>query len=329
MKAWVAGPAAGIIELRDRDVPHPAADEVRIRVLACGVCRTDLHVVDHELQPHRPDVVPGHQVVGDVVEVGSDVSSLALGQRIGIPWLRRTCGRCDWCRSGRENLCPSSLYTGWDADGGYAEFATVPEAFAYRLASDADPVATAPILCGGIIGYRALTRTNLPPGGRLGIYGYGSSAHLTAQLAAAAGAQISVMTRGEQNRELARELGSSFVGEEKAVPPAEHDAAIVFAPAGDLVPYALRSTRRGGTVVLAGIHMSEIPALDYASTLFDERDLRSVTANTRQDGLEFLRLVHNLGIVPRVTAYAFGDADRALDDLRSGRVSGSVALTMT
>ncbi|WP_174776612.1 zinc-dependent alcohol dehydrogenase family protein [Cryobacterium tagatosivorans] len=328
MKAWTTDLDRRRVELVRKPVPQAAADEVLVRVLACGVCRTDLHVVDGELAPHLAGVTPGHQVVGIVERLGSDVRQLAVGDLVGIAWLRRTCGVCRWCRAGRENLCPESQYTGWDADGGFAEYATVPESFAYRLAEGSDPVETAPLLCAGIIGYRALSRAALPPGGRLGIYGFGSSAHITAQLALAAGAEVFAMTRGERNQALARALGASFVGEADAVPPAPLDSAIIFAPAGTLVPLALRATTRGGTVVLAGIHVSRIPALDYDSTLFYERDLRSVTSNTRADGQDFLRIAHNLRIVPTVRPYSFGQVDRALDDLRAGTASGSVVIDL-
>lgn len=306
--------------------PEPAEDELLVEVIACGVCRTDLHVIDGELAPHRSPVVPGHQVVGRVVATGPGVRHARAGDLVGIAWLRSTCGSCRWCRSGRENLCRDATFTGWDADGGYADLATVPESFAYPLPGDADPVAIAPLLCAGIIGYRALRRANLPPGGRLGIYGFGSSAHLTARLAMAAGATVAAMTRGEANRELARELGAEFVGHELEQPPEPLDAAIVFAPAGGLVPVALEATARGGTVVLAGIHMTDIPSMTYAEHLFLERDLRTVTANTRADGDEFLRLARTLDLRPTATPYPFARAADAVDDLRSGRASGSLVL---
>ncbi|WP_278234738.1 zinc-dependent alcohol dehydrogenase family protein [Isoptericola sp. AK164] len=326
MRAWTTGDQAGSLTLSELPVPEPAADEVLVRVEASGVCRTDLHVVDRELAVHRPHVVPGHQIVGTVEATGSAVRRLRPGERVGVAWLRRTCGACRWCREGRENLCPDSAYTGWDADGGFAEHTTVPEAFAYPLTADHDPVTTAPLLCAGIIGYRALSRANLPPGGRLGIYGFGSSAHLTAQVATARGAELFVMTRGEQNRELARRAGAAFVGGATDVPPVRVDAAIVFAPAGELVPLALQATERGGTVTLAGIHMSEIPAMDHTRDLFDERDLRTVTANTRADGAALLRLATTMRLTPAVTRYPFTAADAALDDLRAGRASGSLVL---
>jgi propanol-preferring alcohol dehydrogenase len=327
MKAWATRGRAGAITLVDRDRPDPARGEVLVHVDACGVCRTDLHVVDQELAVHTPGVVPGHQVVGTVAGTGAGVRYLRPGDRVGIAWLRSTCGACRWCREGRENLCPASTYTGWDADGGFAEYTTVPEAFAYPLPPSVDPVSTAPLLCAGIIGYRALSRANLRPGGRLGIYGFGSSAHLTAAVAMAAGAEVFAMSRGEADRELARSLGAVFVGGATAVPPVPLDAAIVFAPAGELVPVALQATDRGGTVVLAGIHMTDLPAMAYTENLFNERDLRTVTANTRADGAAFLRLAGNLRVRPHVTVYEFEELDRALGDLRAGSASGSLVVT--
>jgi propanol-preferring alcohol dehydrogenase len=327
MEAWATTDVAGVLTRTVRPLPQPDPTEVLIRVEACGVCRTDLHVIDQELPVHRPGVIPGHQVVGIVTRAGAAVQHLRVGDRVGIAWLRRTCGACRWCREGSENLCPDSRYTGWDADGGYAEFATVPEAFAYSVPADADPVEVAPLLCAGIIGYRALARAKLPPGGRLGLYGFGSSAHITAQLAMAAGAEVYVMTRGAANRDLARRLGVVFVGDATATPPLPLDSAIVFAPAGELVPIVLQATTRGGTVVLAGIHMSDIPAMAYEQNLFNERDLRTVTANTRADGAAFLRLAHTLRLAPTITRYPFAQAADAINDLRTGAASGSLVIT--
>jgi propanol-preferring alcohol dehydrogenase len=326
MQAWATNEDLHTVRLAPKRMPVEEPDEVLVEVLACGVCRTDLHVVDGELAVRRAGVTPGHQIVGTVVRLGSAVRRLRVGDLVGIAWLRRTCGSCPWCRSGRENLCPDSQYTGWDADGGFARFTTVPEAFAYPLAEGTDPVHTAPLLCAGLIGYRALARAAVPPGGRLGIYGFGSSAHITAQIAMAAGIEVFAMTRGEASRELARQVGAAFVGDSESRPPLPLDSAIVFAPAGTLVPLALAATTRGGTVVLAGIHMSEIPAMDYESTLFYERDLRTVTANTRADGAAFLRLARTLRIRPTVTPYAFEQVDQALNDLRDGAVSGSLVI---
>jgi propanol-preferring alcohol dehydrogenase len=327
MKAWAVGDVPGRISLVQKPIPTPGPDEVVVRVVVCGVCRTDLHVVDQELGPHRANVTPGHQIVGTVTALGDRVKHLREGDTVGIAWLRRTCGVCPWCRSGRENLCPDSEYTGWDADGGFAEYTTVPEAFAYPLPETINAVETAPLLCAGIIGYRALSRAVLPAGGSLGIYGYGSSGHITAQIAQAAGATIYAMTRGTANQDLARSIGAAFVGGATDAPPCKLDSAIVFAPAGELVPVALTATKRGGTVVLAGIHMSDIPAMNY-DDLFNERDLRTVTANTRADGTTFLRLAHNLSISPTVTTYPFDSVDTALSDLRAGNASGSIVITM-
>ncbi|WP_343908272.1 zinc-dependent alcohol dehydrogenase family protein [Nocardioides aquiterrae] len=330
MRCWVVGRpgpiASGPLRLVERSVPEPGPAEVLVEVEACGVCRTDLHLAEGDLAPRHPEVVPGHQVVGRVSRRGPGADRFRVGDRVGIAWLRGTCGRCRWCRSGRENLCPDSAYTGWDADGGFAEHTVVPEAFAYRLPESADAVATAPLLCAGIIGYRSLVRAQLPPGGRLGLYGFGSSAHLTAQVALAQGAEVFVMTRGEEARRLARGLGAAWVGTAEERPPEPLDSAIVFAPAGSLVPVALEALGRGGTLALAGIHLSEVPPLDHARHLFLERDLRTVTSNTRRDGEELLALAGRLGVRAHTTTYAFEDADRALADLEAGRFGGSAVL---
>lgn len=311
-----------------RAVPQPEPDEVLVRVTACGVCRTDLHLSEGDLTPRRPGVIPGHQVVGLVAARGEDVTGLEVEQRVGIAWLRRTCGECRWCRSGAENLCRSSLYTGWDTDGGFAEFATVPAGFAYPLPEDVSDLHLTPLLCAGIIGYRSLRRAELPPGGRLGIYGFGSSAHVTAQIALAQGAEVHVMTRSRDAQELARSLGATWVGEADEAPPVPLDSAIIFAPAGELVPVALAALDRGGTLALAGIHMSTVPALDYDRHLFQERTLRTVTANTRADGAELLRLAAHIPLDIRVTTYAFDSVGRALADLAADRVTGSAVVTL-
>ncbi|MGN6326014.1 zinc-binding alcohol dehydrogenase family protein [Pseudolysinimonas sp.] len=322
MRAWRSG-AAGLT-LQEVARPRPRRDELLVRPEVCGICRTDLHVVDGELARRRRSVTPGHQVVGRVVAAGRG-AAVALGARVGVAWLHRTCGACAYCRSGRENLCEAARFTGWDADGGFAELLTVPAAFAYPLPEDADTERLAPLLCAGIIGYRALRRARLEPGGTLGLYGFGSSAHLTAMIARAAGADVIALTRGEENRALARRMGIPVVGEADD-PPRPLDAAIVFAPAGFLVPAALRATRPGGTVVLAGIHMTPIPELDYDGLLFRERDLRSVTANTRADGDAFIRLALRLDLGAATTAYPFDALPAALDDLRTGRRAGSLVL---
>jgi len=330
MKAWVvaepkaidAGPLAYVA----RDIPTPQPNELLVRVVACGVCRTDLHLAVGELTPRHPAVVPGHEVVGTVEATGSDCIRFHRGDRVGIAWLRSTCGRCRWCRHGRENLCAMSRYTGWDADGGYAEYAVVDESYAYGLPDAFDDEHAAPLLCAGIIGYRALLRAELPPAGRLGIYGFGASAHLAAQLAMAQGATVHVLTRSGTARELARDLGVASVGPADAMPPEPLDAAILFAPAGELVPRALQALDRGGTLAVAGIYVSQIPALDYDRELFQERQLRSVTSNTRADGDDFLQLAARFDISVRTTPYPLERADVALADLAHDRVNGAAVL---
>jgi propanol-preferring alcohol dehydrogenase len=330
MKAWVVeapGPiATGPLVAVDRPIPEPGPGEIRIRVAACGVCRTDLHLAEGDLAPHRPSTIPGHEVVGTVDALGGSTNRFQMGQRAGIAWLRHTCGRCRWCRRGRENLCVDPRFTGWDADGGYAQWAVVGEAYAYELPDGFDDVHAAPLLCAGIIGYRALRRAELPPGGRLGIYGFGASAHLAAQVALAQGATVHVLTRSAAARRHALDLGAHSAGPADAAPPEPLDAAILFAPAGNLVPPALAALDRGGTLAVAGIHLSDVPPLDYQRHLFQERQLGSVTANTRADGEEFLTLAARLGLRVTVTPYPLDAADRALADLANDRVAGAAVL---
>jgi alcohol dehydrogenase, propanol-preferring len=330
MRAWVVetpGPVgSGPLRSVELPVPEPGPGEVRVRVLACGVCRTDLHLAEGDLLPRRPRTVPGHEVVGLVEARGAGADRFAVGERIGIAWLRGTCGRCRWCRTGRENLCLAARFTGWDADGGYAEHAVVPEAFAYRLPAGLADAEAAPLLCAGIVGYRALRRSELPPGGRLGIYGFGASAHVVAQVAIAQGATVHVLTRSAQARELAIELGAASARPADAEPPEALDSAVLFAPAGDLVPVAMRALDQGGTLAVAGIHLTDVPRMVYADELFREKQLRSVTANTRADGEEFLRLAVALGVRPTVTLHPLAEADRVLADLAAGHVTGAAVL---
>jgi propanol-preferring alcohol dehydrogenase len=332
MRAWEVTGRPGQLErirLVERPVPLPGPDEILVRVLVCGVCRMDLHVADGDLAVHRPAVIPGHEVVGEVVERGESAARFTVGDRVGIAWLRRTCGECRWCRMGSENLCPRSVFTGWDADGGYAEYATVPAAYAYRVPGGLASQDAAAMLCAGIIGYRSLRRAELPPGGRLGIYGFGASAHITAQLAIAQGAEVHVLTRGAGARRLVLSLGAASAGEAYAEPPVPLDAAILFAPAGELVPGALAALDRAGSLVLAGIHLSEIPPLEYQRHLFLEKRLTSVTANTRADGEQLLKLAAALSLRAVVTRYPLATADQALDDLSTGKVTGVAVLSMT
>ncbi|MCV7175559.1 zinc-binding alcohol dehydrogenase family protein [Mycolicibacterium sphagni] len=332
MRAWRVrrpGPMRSQpLELDTRaPVPQPASGELLVAVRACGVCRTDLHVTEGDLDVHRPHVTPGHEVVGEVVALGPDAGDeFAVGDRVGVAWLRHTCGVCDYCQRGAENLCPYSLYTGWDADGGYADFTTVPAAFAHRLPDGYTDSELAPLLCAGIIGYRSLLRAELPPGGRLGLYGFGGSAHITAQVALAQGAEVHVMTRGADARELALGLGAASAQGAADPPPVELDAAILFAPVGDLVLPALEALDRGGTLAIAGIHLTDIPALNYQRHLFQERQVRSVTSNTRTDAREFLAFAGRHHIEVTTPEYPLGQADRALTDLAEGRIAGAAVL---
>jgi alcohol dehydrogenase, propanol-preferring len=331
MRAWrVRQPGPMTTHPLDRvtvDVPQPGPGELLVAVLACGVCRTDLHVTEGDLPVHRPGVVPGHEVVGEVAAIGPDTGDeFAIGDRVGIAWLRHTCGHCKFCVRGQENLCPESRYTGWDADGGYAEFATVPAAFAHHLPEGYSDTELAPLLCAGIIGYRSLLRADLPAGGRLGIYGFGGSAHLTAQVALAQGAEVHVMTRGERARELALSLGAASAQGAADRPPVPLDAAILFAPVGDLVLPALEALDRGGTLAIAGIYLSDIPALNYDRHLFQERQVRSVTSNTRNDAREFLAFAGQHHIDVTSPQYPLGRADDALSDLSEGRIAGAAVL---
>jgi alcohol dehydrogenase, propanol-preferring len=309
------------------DLPEPGPGELLVAVHACGVCRTDLHVAEGDLPVHRQGVIPGHEVVGEVTAIGPDTGDeFAVGDRVGIAWLRHTCGHCKFCIRGQENLCPESRYTGWDADGGYAEFATVPAAFAHHLPGGYSDTELAPLLCAGIIGYRSLMRADLPAGGKLGIYGFGGSAHLTAQVALAQGAEVHVMTRDERARELALSLGAVSAQGAADRPPVALDAAILFAPVGDLVLPALEALDRGGTLAIAGIYLSDIPALNYERHLFQERQVRSVTSNTRNDAREFLAFAGQHHIDVTTPEYPLGHADVALSDLSEGRIAGAAVL---
>jgi alcohol dehydrogenase, propanol-preferring len=334
MRAWhVAepGPVTGHpLRLHTGDdVPRPGPGELLLRVLACGVCRTDLHVTEGDLAPRRPTppgVTPGHEVVGEVAALGEGAAGFAVGDRAGAAWLRWTDQDCKFCRRGAENLCPNSLYTGWDADGGYAEYLTVPAAYAHRLPAGYSDAELAPLLCAGIIGYHALKRAELPPGGRLGLYGFGGSAHLAAQVALAQGATVHVMTRGEQAQRLARELGAASVGGAADMPPEPLDSAILFAPVGDLVLPALAALDRGGTLAIAGIYLTDIPPLNYERHLFQERQLRSVTSNTRADAREFLDFAAGHKLAVTTHPYPLDSADQALRDLEAGRFDGAAVL---
>jgi len=314
-----------LIEVPD---PEPGPGEIRVRVRACGVCRTDLHVIEGDLPEYSLPIIPGHQIVGHVDALGPGAGEFSPGDRVGIAWLRGTCDECVYCRRGDENLCPDSRYTGYHDHGGYAEMALVPEEFAYPIPEGFDAVQAAPLLCAGIIGYRALQRAEVPPGGRLALYGFGSSASVVIQLALHRGHEVHVVTRGESHRRLAADMGAHWVGNAAELPSVEMDSAIIFAPAGEIVPDALRSLRKGGTVAMAGIYMTPVPGLDYEAHLFHEKNLRSVEANTREDGRRLLREAAEVPVCARVTPFPLSEANEALIRLKNDRIDGSAVLVM-
>jgi len=314
------------LQLRELPAPEPVAGEIRVRVAACGICRTDLHVVEGELPPQRDAVIPGHQVVGVVDRCGPGATRFKAGDRVGIAWLRATCGVCRFCRNGNENLCARARFTGYHADGGYAEYAVVREAFAYAVPAALGDAEATPLLCAGIIGYRALRRADVRPGCRVGLYGFGASAHIAIQVARHLGCTVYVMTRDDRHQALARELGAAWAGGATATPPDKLDSAVLFAPAGDLVLPALEALEDGGTLALAGIYLTDIPALNYERHLFHEKNLRSVTANTRQDGEELLRIAAEVPLHPRTTTFPLPDANRALQQLKHDAIQGAGVL---
>jgi len=309
-------------ELPDR---QPGAGEIRVKVLACGVCRTDLHVLDGELPNPRSPIIPGHEIVGRIDALGPGVTGLALGERVGIPWLGHTCGVCPYCQAHRENLCDAPLFTGYTRDGGFATATIADARFTFPLGEAGDDVALAPLLCAGLIGWRALALAG--EGKRLGLYGFGAAAHILAQVARWQGREVYAFTRSgdEKTQSFARSLGATWAGGSDETPPASLDAAIIFATVGDLVPLALRAVRKGGRVVCAGIHMSDIPTFPY-SILWEERQLVSVANLTRQDGIDFLKLAPQIGIVTKTTTYPLEQANQALADLRAGRFEGAAVL---
>lgn len=332
MKAMVLDRAGDVstdpLQLREIPIPVPGPGEVLVRVHVCGVCRTDLHVIEGELADVKRPVVPGHQVVGIVTRRGAGVTDIKEGDRVGIAWLQGTCGSCEFCRSGRENLCLQARFTGYQVDGGYAEYAVVPVRFAYPIPPVFSDEAAAPLLCAGIIGYRALRLSGIKPGQRLGLYGFGASAHIAIQIARHWGCQVYVSSLKAEHQALARDLGAMWVGGAQDRPPDPLHGSIIFAPAGELVPPALRALERGGTLALAGIHMSPIPSLDYDREVFGERVLRSVTANTRQDGLDLLREAAAIPILPHTVPFPLALANQALQALKAGSFQGAAVLTV-
>ena len=307
--------------------PKPAGSEVLIRVRACAICRTDLHVVEGELPQRRGYIIPGHQIVGTIEARGESAIRFPVGARVGVPWLHRTCGTCAYCSRGAENLCEKAEFTGYTANGGYAEYVAALEEFLYELPEEVSDVQAAPLLCAGIIGFRSLRLSAVPNGGRLGIYGFGAAGHVTIQIARHWGMSVYVCTRDARHQKLATELGAAWVGSAAEEPPIKLDGSIIFAPVGELVPPALRALDKGSTLVLGGIHISDIPSFPY-DLLYHERIVRSVANNTRQDGQDFLRLAATIPVRTKVEVYPLTDANRALQSLRNDVVRGSAVLTV-
>jgi propanol-preferring alcohol dehydrogenase len=305
--------------------PQPTGQQVLVRVSACGVCRTDLHVIEGELAARKSPITPGHQVVGAIEALGDSAKRYPIGTRVGIAWLHSTDGTCEYCQSGRENLCDNPSFTGYTVDGGYAEYALAEEGFVYPIPDGFADLQAAPLLCAGIIGFRALRLSNIQRGGRLGLYGFGAAAHVAIQVARHWGVEVFACTRDERHRKLALELGAVWAGGTVDHPPAKLDSAIVFAPAGEIVPAALKALKKGGTLALGGIHMSAIPPLDY-DLLYQERVVRSVANNTRQDGHDFLRVAAEIPIHMQIEVFPLSEANRALNALKNDAIRGAAVL---
>jgi propanol-preferring alcohol dehydrogenase len=309
-------------------IPEPGPGQVRVRVRACGVCHTDLHQVEGELPMHKSPVIPGHQIVGTVAKIGPNVKQLRVGDRIGMAWLHDTCGSCHHCLNEQENLCESARFTGYDMDGGYAEYTTVHEDFAYPIPGGFPDLSAAPLLCAGIIGYRSLRLSSIKPGGVLGLYGFGASAHVAIQVARYWNCTVFVFSRGEKHRELGLKLGAEWAGTIDQDPPAKIQSAIIFAPAGDIVPRAMEHLQKGGTVATAGIYMTPIPEIKYDTHLYHEKILRSVANSTRRDGTELLELAAEIPIKTEITTYPLEATQQALLDLKQGNINGAAVLKL-
>ncbi len=316
---------ANPLELTEVAIPEPGAGQVRVRVHVCGVCRTDLHVIEGELPPRKSPLIPGHQVVGVVEKLGDGATRFALGTRVGIAWLHKTDGTCEYCRSGAENLCDNPLFTGYSADGGYAEYIVAPQDFVYFMPDNFPDEQAAPLLCAGIIGFRSLRLSGIASGGRLGFYGFGAAAHVAIQVARHRGVEVYASTRDVRHQKLALELGAVWAGDTFDEPPKKLDAAIVFAPAGEIVPAALKALKKGGALVLGGIHMSAIPSFPY-DLLYQERTIKSVANNTRQDGQDFLRVAAEIPIRTHVQVYPLNEANQALNALKNDAIPGAAVL---
>jgi alcohol dehydrogenase, propanol-preferring len=332
MKAWVlenTGPVeSNPLKFVEVPVPQPGEREVLVKIGACGLCRTDLHVVEGELTPKKPHTIPGHQIVGVVERLGAGAGKHRVGTRVGIPWLHKTDGICPYCLSGRENLCDSPEFTGYTADGGYAEYTVAHEDFVYPMPEGFGDLQAAPLLCAGIIGFRCLRVSGIARGGALGIYGFGAAGHVCIQVARHWGANVFVCTREEKHRHLAIELGAAWAGGASDEPPEKLDASIIFAPAGELVPPALQALKKGGSLVLGGIHMSPIPSFPYP-LIYQERSIRSVANNTREDGRDFIALAAQIPIRTEIQIFPLEQADRALQALKHDGIRGAGVIRIT
>jgi propanol-preferring alcohol dehydrogenase len=332
MKACLLNTPARIetnpLQFTDVPIPNPEKGEVRLRVHACGVCRTDLHVIEGELPPRKSPVIPGHQVVGVVDKLGEGSHRFVIGARVGVAWLHHTDGSCEYCRRGEENLCDEPTFTGYSVDGGYAEYVVAPEDFVYAIPEGFSDEQAAPLLCAGIIGFRSLRLSGIKPGDRLGFYGFGAAAHVAIQVARYWNVTVYASTRDARHQKLALELGAAWAGGTLDAPPEKLDAAIVFAPAGEIVPAALAALRKGGVLVLGGIHMSPIPSFGY-DLLYQERMIRSVANNTRQDGEDFLRIAAEIPVRMHTQIYPLSDANRALNALKNDAIEGAAVLRVS
>ncbi|HIA14546.1 MAG TPA: zinc-binding alcohol dehydrogenase family protein [Nitrospirales bacterium] len=332
MKAMVLQQSAEVgsnpLVLKDVPLPEPMTGQVRVKVHVCGVCRTDLHIIEGELPEAKRPVIPGHQIVGVVDRIGQDVRDFKEGDRVGVAWLQDTCGKCEFCTSARENLCDRSIFTGYHVDGGFAEYIVASKSFVYAIPAGFGDEAAAPLLCAGIIGYRALRLSGIERGQHLGLYGFGAAAHIAIQVAKHWGCSVSVFSQRDHHKALARELGASWVGGSFESPPEKVHGAIMFAPVGELVPIAMRALAKGGTLAIAGIHMSPIPSLHYDEELFGERVMRSVTANTKQDGLDLLQIASAIPIKTHTELFCLDDVNIALQNLKAGKIQGAGVLDL-
>jgi len=318
------------LELAEVPLPQPTANQVLVRVSACGVCRTDLHVIEGELPRQILPIIPGHQIIGEIVKIGDQVTKLEVGRRVGIPWLHETDGRCEYCRAGKENLCENALFTGWTVNGGYAEYASAPADFVYPIPEIFSDLEAAPLLCAGIIGFRSLRLSGITgrsPGRRLGLFGFGAAGHVAIQVARHWGADVYAFTRDLRHQQLAAEMGAVWVGGSNDLPPVKLESIIIFAPAGELVITALKALNKGGTLALGGIHMSPIPQIDYR-LLYDERVIRSVANNTRQDGLDFLQVAAEVPIKTQTQIFDLVEVNSALNALKHDAVRGAAVIKL-